>query len=237
MYTTKKVKIEPTPELDALARESGRVYSKVVSLIRKVKKKNFGCLKVQFRSICAFMDTICIRRQSNLSFKPTLTHSRVIFNLSSLTLMPSRPNALVSISRCAGFRMASPSRVVLSGCLMAKAMHLKGIRKRTKFSKKSNQKVHQWAFACLQFMICYKAELAGLNIKLYTSQTCPRCGNRKKPQNRNYHCNHCDFEYHRDGVGAINLWNKVSGFMLNPVVGAMASPIGVRFNPHLCKSG
>ena len=39
MYTTKRVKVEPTPELDALARESGRVYSKVVSLIRKVKKK------------------------------------------------------------------------------------------------------------------------------------------------------------------------------------------------------
>ena len=28
-------------------------------------------------------------------------------------------------------------------------------------------------------------------------------------------------------MGAINLWNKVSGFLLSPVVGAMASPIGV----------
>ena len=48
---------------------------------------------------------------------------------------------------------------------------------------------------------------------------------------------HCGFEYHRDGVGAINLYNKVSGFLLSPVVGAMASPIGVRFDWHLCKSG
>ena len=39
MHTTKKVKSKPTPELDALALESGRVYSKVVSLIRKVYKK------------------------------------------------------------------------------------------------------------------------------------------------------------------------------------------------------
>ena len=28
---------------------------------------------------------------------------------------------------------------------------------------------------------------------------------------------------------------KVSGFILSPVVGVMASPIGVRFHPHLCK--
>ena len=134
----------------------------------------------------------------------------------------------------------------ISDCLKAKADtivigDLKGIRKRAKFSKKSNQKVHQWAFARLQSMIAYKAELAGLNIKFvseaYTSQTCPQCGNRKKPQNRNYHCNHCGFEYHRDGVGAINLWNKVSGFILSPVVGDMASPIGVRFHQHLCKHG
>ncbi len=134
----------------------------------------------------------------------------------------------------------------ISDCIKAKADtivigKLKGIRKRAKFSKKSNQKVHQWAFARLQSMICYKAELAGLTVKFvseaYTSQTCPQCGNRKKPANRNYHCNHCGFAYHRDGVGAINLWNKVSGFILSPVVGVMASPIGVRFHPHLCKSG
>ena len=119
--------------------------------------------------------------------------------------------------------------------------NLGGIRKRAKFSKKSNQKIHQWAFARLQSMICYKAELAGLKVKFvseaYTSQTCPQCGNRKKPTHRSYYCNRCGFKYHRDGVGAINLWNKVSGYLLHPVVGAMVSPIGVRFNPHLCKSG
>ena len=134
----------------------------------------------------------------------------------------------------------------ISDCIKAKADtivigQLKGIRKRAKLSKKSNQKVHQWAFARLQSMIAYKAELVGLKVKFvseaYTSQTCPKCGNRKKPTNRNYHCNHCGFEYHRDGVGAINIWNKVSGRNTSPVVGAMASPIGVRFHPHLCKHG
>ena len=39
MYTTKKIKVSPTPELDALARESGGCYSKVVSLVRKVSRK------------------------------------------------------------------------------------------------------------------------------------------------------------------------------------------------------
>ena len=134
----------------------------------------------------------------------------------------------------------------ISDCLKAESDtivigKLKGIRDRAKFSKRSNQKIHQWAFARIQSMICYKAELAGLTVKFvseaYTSQTCPKCGNRKKPTNRNYHCNHCGFEYHRDGVSAINIWNKVSGFILSPVVGVMASPIGVRFHPHLCKSG
>ncbi len=39
MYTTKKLKMSPTPELDTLAHESGRCYSKIVSLIHKVGKK------------------------------------------------------------------------------------------------------------------------------------------------------------------------------------------------------
>ena len=39
MYTTKKVKVKPTPELDALTIEAGRVYSKVISLIHKIKRK------------------------------------------------------------------------------------------------------------------------------------------------------------------------------------------------------
>ncbi len=134
----------------------------------------------------------------------------------------------------------------ISDCEQAKADtivigDLTGIRNRAKFSKKSNQKIHQWAFSRIQQKICYKAEMAGIRVismsEAYTSQTCPRCANRKKPTNRNYHCTPCGFKYHRDGVGAINLWNKVSGFLFNPVVGALAAPIGVKFHWHLCRSG
>ncbi|MCE2401781.1 transposase [Candidatus Poribacteria bacterium] len=117
---------------------------------------------------------------------------------------------------------------------------LKGIRDNIKYSKKSNQKLHQWAFARIADKITYKAELAGIHVvsesEAWTSQTCPQCGNRKKPSDRNYHCKQCEFTYHRDGVGAINIFNKVSGLINNPVVGTLAFPFGVRYNQHLCRS-
>ena len=132
----------------------------------------------------------------------------------------------------------------ISDCIQAKADtivigNLKGIRENIKFSKKSNQKLHQWAFARIIQMITYKAEMAGIQLKsvseAYTSQTCPKCDRRHKPNNREYKCK-CGFRYHRDGVGAINIFRKVSE-LKNSVVGVMASPIGVKFNWHLCHTG
>lgn len=134
----------------------------------------------------------------------------------------------------------------ISDCEKAKADtivigDLNGIRDRAKFGKKSNQKIHQWAFSRIAQKICYKAEMAGIRVifesEAYTSQTCPKCANRKKPTNRNYHCPRCGFKYHRDGVGAINLWSKVSGYLLYPVVGELAAPLGVKFHWHLSRSG
>ena len=383
MYTTKKMKAKPTPELDALAHEAGRVYSKVVSLIRKIKRKKgfwlseksvkkymrlrgynlhsqtvqaiiesyFDSLKSYFQVVKSNPDAKPPKRtpkffkvrwkSSAISLKdgilklsngkggppitlqstflpvyvemyfqrgsyyfslvykvhmppkrdtgkavaidmgeihPIVSHDgqqTIIYNGRALRAIKQyinkfkahiqskmdrcvkRSHRWYRLKRIKTKRLAKLNAQLkdaehkitsrfISDCIKAKADtivmgKLKGIRNRAKFSKKSNQKVHQWTFARLQSMICYKAELAGLKVKFvseaYTSQTCPSCGNRKKPTNRNYHCNHCGFAYHRDGVGAINLWNKVSGFILSPVVGVMASPIGVRFNPHLCKHG
>ena len=383
MYTTKKVKASKTPKLDILASEAGRAYSKVVSLMRKVKRKKgfwlsqgavqkymrlkgynlhsqtlqaiiqsyFDSLKSYFRVSKSNPDAKPPKRtphfykvrwiQNGITFKdgvvrlsngkgnapitlksdvrpayvemyfqrgsyyfslvyevqippkrktgkavaidmgeihPIVSHDgedTIIYNGRALRAIKQYLNKFKGyiqskMDRCKHrsnrwYRLKRIKTKILaklnaqikdaehkitsrfiSDCIKAKADtivmgDLKGIRKRAKFSKKSNQKVHQWAFARLQSMICYKAELAGLKVKFvseaYTSQTCPRCGSRKKPTNRNYHCNHCGFAYHRDGVGAINLYNKVSGFILSPVVGVMASPIGVRFHPHLCKHG
>lgn len=383
MYTTKKVKVGQTDPLDALAREAGRVYSKVVSLVRKTYKKKkiwlskeavrkymrlrgynlhsqtvqaiidsyFDSLKSYFResksnpnakppwrtprhfkvrwiqNSITFKDgkvylsngrgrePVVIRsnakpkyvemyyQQGSYYFSlvyevqvppkvstgkavaidmgeihPIVSHDgeqTIIYNGRELRAMKQYLNKVKSIfqskmDRCKKWSKhwwrlkRAKTRILsklnaqirdaehkitsrfISDCIKAKADtivigDIKGIRKRAKFSKKSNQKVHQWAYARLQNMIRYKAELAGLRIKYvsekYTSQTCPQCGNRKKPTNRNYKCDHCGFEYHRDGVGAINIWNKVSGFILSPVVGLMAWPMGVRFDPHLCKHG
>ena len=383
MYTTKKVKVNPSPELDVLAIEAGRVYSKVTSLIHKIKRKKgfwlseksvrkymrlrgynlhsqtvqaiiqsyFDSLKSYFRVVKTNPDAKPPKRtrkhfkvrwiQNSISFKagtirlsngkgnppitlestvkpvyvemyfqrgsyyfslvykvhtppkretgqvvaidmgeihPIVSHDgeqTIIYNGRALRAIKQYINKFKAyiqskMDRCKHrsnrwYRLRRIKQKILaklnaqlkdaehkitsrfiSDCIKAKADtivmgKLKGIRKRAKFGKVSNQKVHQWAFARLQFMICYKAELAGLKVKFvseaYTSQTCPSCGTRKKPANRNYRCNHCGFEYHRDGVGAINLYNKVSGFLLSPVVGAMASPIGVRFHQHLCKHG
>ena len=381
MYTTKKVKAPKTPKLDMLASEAGRAYSKVISLMRKVKRKKgfwlsqgavqkymrlkgynlhsqtlqaiiqsyFDSLKSYFRVSKSNPDAKPPKRtphfykvrwiQNGITFKdgvvrlsngkgnapitlksdvrpayvemyfqrgsyyfslvyevqippkrktgkavaidmgeihPIVSHDgedTIIYNGRALRAIKQYLNKFKAyiqskMDRCKHrsnrwYRLKRIKTKILaklnaqikdaehkitsrfiSDCIKAKADtivmgDIKGIRKRAKFSKKSNQKVHQWAFARLQSMICYKAELAGLKVKFvseaYTSQTCPRCGSRKKPTNRNYHCNHCGFAYHRDGVGAINLYNKVSGFILSPVVGVMASPIGVRFHPHLCK--
>ena len=112
------------------------------------------------------------------------------------------------------------------------------IRERAKFSKKSNQKIHQWAFSKITELITYKAKMLGIKVvKIsevsYTSQTCPKCGNRKKPTNRNYTCP-CGYTYHRDGVGAINIRQKYLDCLGNPVVADMARPLGFRLEVPCC---
>ncbi len=91
---------------------------------------------------------------------------------------------------------------------------LTGIRNNRDYGKKTNQKLHQWAFGKITALITYKAKALGIKVKVidesYTSQTCPKCGNRKKTKNRNYSCK-CGFKYHRDGVGAMNIREKYLG--------------------------
>ena len=104
---------------------------------------------------------------------------------------------------------------------------LTGIRNTINYGSRANQKLHQWVFGKIAELITYKAEAMGVQVKTidesYTSQTCPKCGNRKKPTNRNYSCG-CGFAYHRDGVGAINIRRKYLGHFGVPVVAEMGSP-------------
>jgi putative transposase len=42
----------------------------------------------------------------------------------------------------------------------------------------------------------------------HTTQTCPCCGNKKKPKGRVYQCGVCGFVGHRDVVGASNILSR-----------------------------
>jgi len=90
---------------------------------------------------------------------------------------------------------------------------VKGIRDRAKHNKNANQKIHlMWRFNKLLQKLKYKLEGEGIVVveedESYTTQLCPVCGNKHKPKDRNYICPKCGFSYHRDGVGAINLFKK-----------------------------
>ena len=115
---------------------------------------------------------------------------------------------------------------------------VRNIRRNLNYGKKVNQKLHQWIFGQSRWQLSYKWELLGGEVKIqeefYTSSICPLCGTKCHPNGRVFRCK-CNFVFHRDGVGSINIRSKYLGY--SPVVGEMAPPIGVRFNPHLCSLG
>ena len=116
---------------------------------------------------------------------------------------------------------------------------IKHIRRSINYGKKANEKLHQWAFSKIREMIIYKARAVGIQVdtqdEAYTSQTCPSCGHRKKPSCRTYHCSKCQWQGHRDVVGASNILTAYQGWLFNPVVGAVVSPTGIRYHPNLCR--
>lgn len=113
---------------------------------------------------------------------------------------------------------------------------LTGIRERIDYGSRTNQRLHQWAFSEFEHMLTYKAQLRGMAVKraseAYTTQTCPQCGNKRKPPGREYDCRECSFEGHRDVVGGWNILNrKYPG--ATQVAGAMAAPTGIRYTPNM----
>jgi putative transposase len=117
---------------------------------------------------------------------------------------------------------------------------VRDIRQRIDFGTKANQRLHQWSHGETRSFLTYKSQRLGIKVEIqcekYTSQTCPACGQRHKPKNRTYKCK-CGFEFHRDGIGSLNIRRKYLGCFDIPVVGVMAAPIGLRFRPHLqCSS-
>ena len=117
---------------------------------------------------------------------------------------------------------------------------IRDIRKHTDHGRHGNQRIHQMPSGQVRHMLTYKAERLGMQVVVvgerYSTQTCPACGHRYKPTGRLYRCRNplCSFVFHRDGVGAINIRRTYTGSGL--VVGAMASPTGVRYSAHLSRS-
>jgi putative transposase len=87
----------------------------------------------------------------------------------------------------------------------------------------------------IRHLVTYKAQRRGMQVVLqnerYTSRTCPSCRRRHKPRGRRFRCPWCGFVAHRDVVGAWNIRTEYLG--ASPVVGAMASPSGVRYHAHM----
>ena len=122
MYTTKKVKADKTLELDVLAHESGRCYSKIVSLMRKVKKKkgfwlSQGAVQKYMRLRGYTLHSQTIQSIIQSYFDSLKSYFRAVKSNPAASPPIGRP----TISRFAGFSMASRSKMGLSGCLMAKA--------------------------------------------------------------------------------------------------------------------
>src|SRR3989442_897394 len=115
---------------------------------------------------------------------------------------------------------------------------VRDIRQENDVGSTNNQKIHQWSHGSVRHKLTYKAERLGMVVELqderYTSRTCPCCGHKRKskPNGRMFNCTNkkCKLQYHRDGVGAINIRRKYLDH--GPVVGGMAPPIGMRFVPH-----
>ena len=93
--------------------------------------------------------------------------------------------------------------------------NLKGIEKNIKKNRKLNrvnrQKIAQMEYGRITNYIKYKGKEKGIEVELvkeyYTSQTCPKCSKKHKPQGRTYSCI-CGYKAHRDIIGAWNILNK-----------------------------
>jgi len=91
--------------------------------------------------------------------------------------------------------------------------------KNTHRKKGLKQKLVQWTHGKLINMLEYKLKNEGIKLifisEAYTSQTCPACGNKYKPTNRNYICPICNYIQHRDIVGAMNIYKKYTNQKVN----------------------
>ncbi len=100
--------------------------------------------------------------------------------------------------------------------------NLKNIRKRIKYGRKMNRRLHSMPFRKVQSYISYKAMENGFRFEAVkaknTSRKCPICGELNKPNGHVYKCKRCGFQADRHLVAAWNIAAKL------PMWGALPLP-------------
>ncbi|MEX2722112.1 MAG: RNA-guided endonuclease InsQ/TnpB family protein [Candidatus Wukongarchaeota archaeon] len=91
--------------------------------------------------------------------------------------------------------------------------------KRKTRCKKNNRKIHTMPSYKIKHMLTYKAlwkEIPAIPLnEAYTSKLCWRCGSlNTEIRKRSFRCKECGLEYNRDLNGAINIGNRLLGYML-----------------------
>lgn len=113
------------------------------------------------------------------------------------------------------------------------------IHTNTDCGKRNNQQIQQNPEQVLKKYIEYKFNSIGGIVATvpehYTSQTCPNCCHRYKPQKRIYKCSTCGFKDDRDVVGAKNIYKVSFGVDIKSkldVIGFLTKPIGWKYNTN-----
>ena len=108
---------------------------------------------------------------------------------------------------------------------------LKGIRERIRFRKPQRNRIGSWGFDQLRQFVSYKAEQAGVLLKIvdpkYTSQMCSQCehverGNRSSQSQ--FRCKQCGYQAHADYNAALNIRARAS--VNTPIVSAYSVAAG-----------
>jgi len=85
---------------------------------------------------------------------------------------------------------------------------LKNIRKKMKYSKRMNRRLHSMPFRKIQSYIAYKSVQLGYEPELVeakTSRMCPICDELNKPNGHLFNCKKCGFQADRHLVAALNI--------------------------------